>query len=95
MEEFTDLLVRLENNLLLPSRLDQRVWKLEHRFFLFLILFKTINGQLLSFFFGPSPATWKAKVPCKVLTPQVRVLGWSIAHGRMDSYDLVQRRWPS
>lgn len=38
-------------------------------------------------FFCPSVSVWIAKVPPKVLA-------WIIAHGKMNAWDLGQRRWP-
>lgn len=68
--------------MLVSSRHDRRIWKLEFSRAFSCKSYQKENknekttGQ--SFSFQPLCAIWKAKVP-----PKVRVLGWIIAQGRM------------
>jgi hypothetical protein len=88
--ELSVLLVLLESVKLDVARVDTRRWKLETSgFFSSKSFYRFLIENNSDPVFLPANLIWKSKVP-----PKIKVLGWLVAHGRLNTCDLLQRRRP-
>ena len=88
--EVSALLILVENISLISSKKDSRRWKLEASGSFSCKSFRNFiinDGSVLSF--APANLIWKSKVPTKI-----KILGWLVAHGRLNTCEMLQRRRP-
>ena len=89
--ELSVLLVLLERVNLNSARADTRSWNLETSgFFSSKSFYKFLIDNSSDPAFLPASLIWKSKVPLKI-----KILGWLVAHGRVNTCDLLQRRRPN
>ena len=85
------LLALLEDVQLNEGRRDSKRWKLDSsEVFSCKSFFKFLLDSPEHPSFSPSKTVWEAKVPTKV-----KILGWLVAHKRVNTCDLIQRRRPN
>ncbi|KAM7473769.1 hypothetical protein LguiB_021012 [Lonicera macranthoides] len=89
-EEFVSLMNIIEGIRLFPGCKDKRRWLLKGEGFSCSSLFKSLIDYPLDPYFTPSKLIWAAGIPTKV-----QVFTWLVAHGRVNTCDLLQKRRPN
>ena len=89
--EVSGLLGLIERVVLQNSKVDTRRWNLEVSGVFTCKSFRNfLCKENPSPNFDPASFIWKSKVP-----PKVKILGWLVAHGRLNTCDMLQRRRPN
>ncbi|KAM7513904.1 hypothetical protein LguiA_003487 [Lonicera macranthoides] len=90
LEEYLSLLRVIEGVRLSPGSMDYRRWLLKGEGFSCSSFYKSLIDSPTNPQFAPSKVIWAAGIPTKV-----KVFSWLVAHGRVNTYDMLQKRRPN